>query len=129
MQQSFAHQSHDQALMAALPAMTCLILVGDAGIGRQIAGLMERCRWQAKVVQSDRLAYECLLEHDVCTVVADIDTADLGGLALLAFCHRRHPDIMTYAIARPGDEYGQRMAREAGGCRGFFGLYERASGD
>ena len=115
--------------MSALPAMTCLILVGDAGIGRQIAGLMECCRWQAKVVQSDIHAYDCLLEHDVGTVVADIDTANLGGLALLAFCHRRRPDIITYAIARPEDAYGQRMAREAGGCQGYFHLHERTSGD
>lgn len=111
------------------PAKTCLILAGDAGIGQQIAVLMAQCRWQTKVVQSDVLAYDCLLEHEVGTVVADIDTASLGGLALLAFCHRRHPEIMTYAIARPEDEHGKRMARDAGGCRGYFCLYGRASGD
>jgi DNA-binding NtrC family response regulator len=112
--------------MGSPPVKTCLILVGDAEIGRQIAAMMERCRWLTKIVQSDGLAYDCLLEHDVGTVVADIDTDNLGGLALLAFCHRRHPDIMTYAIARPDDEYGKRMAREAGGCLGYFSLYERS---
>ena len=111
--------------MHRTPPQKCLILAGDAGIADQIASMLEICRWQTNVVHSDLLAYDHIQEESFDTVIADIDTADLGGLAVLAFCHHRYPQIATYAIARPDDEYGKRMAREAGGCRGYFHLYDR----
>jgi DNA-binding NtrC family response regulator len=107
------------------PLQKCLILVGDAGIGHKIASMLENCRWQTNVVYSDLHAYDSIKNNHFNTVIADVDTADLGGQDLLAFCHRHYPRIATYAIVRPDDELGKQMAHEAGGCRGYFHLYER----
>jgi DNA-binding NtrC family response regulator len=104
-------------------AKKCLILAGDPGIGESIATILEHCRWQTNVVRSDLQAYNSIKHERYDTVIADIDNADLGGQALLAFCHHRYPNIDTYAIARPDDEYGMDLARKAGGCRGFYHLY------
>lgn len=111
--------------MRVTPRQKCLILAGDTGIGQQIASLLESCRWQASVVGSDRQAYERIQDEHFNTIIADIDTADLGGLDVLAFCHQSYPAIATYAIARHDDEHGKRLARETGGCRGYFHLYEK----
>ena len=111
--------------MRGRPRQKCLILAGDASLGQQIATLLENCRWQTSVVGSDGQAYERIQDERFDTVIADIDTADLGGLAVLAFCHHSYPAIATYAIARYDDEDGKRLAREAGGCRGYFHLYEK----
>jgi DNA-binding response OmpR family regulator len=100
----------------------CLILAGNVSIGYQIASLLENHGWHTHVVHSDLQAYDGILANGIDAVVADIDAADLGGLAVLAFCHHRHPAITTYAITQPDDEYGKKMARDAGGCEGYFYL-------
>jgi CheY-like chemotaxis protein len=104
------------------PPKTCLILSGNVSIGHQIASLMEHHAWQTNVVHSNLQAYDYITNENVDIVVADIDAVDLGGLALLAFCHRRYPAIIPYAIAQANDEYGKKMARDAGGCQGYFYL-------
>lgn len=114
-------------MMRGTPRQKCLILAGDAGVGQQIASLLENCRWQARVVGSDRHAYARIEDEYFDTVIADIDTTDLGGLAVLAFCYQRFPAIATYAIARHDDEHGKRLARETAGCRGYFHLYDKAA--
>lgn len=111
--------------MRRAPTQKCLILAGNNGIGNQIAFLLQQCRWQTNIVHSDQHAYDCLESDKFDTVIADIDAADLGGLAVLAFCHQQYPAIATYAIARSDDEYGKKMASEAGGCRGFVHLYDK----
>ena len=100
----------------------CLILSGNVSIGYQAASLLENHECQTHVVHSDQEAYDCIKMDHIDTVVADIDAVDLGGLAVLAFCHHHFPAITTYAIAQTDDEYGKRMARDAGGCDGYFYL-------
>ncbi|MFN2105624.1 MAG: DNA-binding response regulator [Candidatus Promineifilaceae bacterium] len=100
----------------------CLVLSGNVSIGYQAASLLENHGWQTHVVHSDHEAYDCINADHIDAVVADIDAVDLGGLAVLAFCHRRYPAITTYAIAQTENEYGKRMARDAGGCDGYFYL-------
>jgi DNA-binding response OmpR family regulator len=99
-----------------------LILTANVSIGYQAASLLENHGWHTNVVHSDLQAYDSILTKGIDAVVADIDAADLGGLAVLAFCHHRYPAIATYAITQPDDEYGKKMARDAGGCQGYFYL-------
>jgi DNA-binding NtrC family response regulator len=101
---------------------TCLILSGNVGIGYQVASLLEHHGWQTNVVHSSLRAYDCIQTDNLDTMIADIDTADLGGLAVLAFCHHRNPAITSYAIVQADDEYKKKMARDAAGCRGYFYL-------
>lgn len=105
----------------------CLILAGDTCIGETIATILSHCGWQTKVVHRDLQAYDSIRDGQYDTVIADIDTDDLGGQAVLVFCRHRFPKITTYAIARPDDADGKAMAREAGGCRGYYHLYEKAA--
>lgn len=100
----------------------CLILAENVSIGYQAASLLENHGWHTRVVHSNLQAYDSILTDAIDAVVADIDAVNLGGLAMLAFCHRRYPAIITYAITQPDDEYGKRMARDAGGCEGYFYL-------
>jgi DNA-binding NtrC family response regulator len=107
----------------------CLILAGDAGIGKTIATILGHCRWQTKVVNSALQAYDCINNGCYDTVIADIDSSGIGGHAVLAFCYHRFPKIATYAIARPEDEDGKAKARETGGCLGYYHLYDKGSPD
>lgn len=104
------------------PSRRCLVLSGNVSVGYQAASLLENQGWHTSVVHSPVQAYDHILTDSFGAVVADIDTADLGGMAVLAFCHHRYPAIITYAIAQADDEYGKKMAREAGGCQGYFYL-------
>jgi len=74
------------------------------------------------VVHSDMEAYEHLQKGLVTTVIADIDSIDLGGLAVLSYCHHNYPAIKSYAITLFEDGYRKKLARELGGCSGFFHL-------
>lgn len=108
--------------MSANPTPKCLIMSGNVGIGHQIASLMKSLGWRADVVHNDLQARDHILCSSIDVVIADIDTVDLGGLAILAFCHHRYPAVITYAIAQADDDYGKRAARDAGGCQGYFYL-------
>lgn len=100
----------------------CLIMAGSPIIGHQIASLVAALGWQTDVVHDDIQARDHILTEAIDIVIADIDTVDLGGLAILAFCHHRYPALVTYAIAHAEDEYGKKMGRDAGGCQGYFYL-------
>lgn len=104
------------------PERKCLILSGNVCLGYQTAWLFERHGWQAHVVHDDGQAYEHMLKENVGVVVADIDAIDLGGLATLTYCRQHDPSITTYAIAPSDDAYRKSLARDLGGCDGFFYL-------
>lgn len=108
--------------MAAMARKKCLILTGNTCIGYQIATQLERCGWRVRVTHSDVNAYDRILREHMDVVVADIDTEDLGGLAILAYCHRHDPSISTCAVTAADDAYRNKLARDIGGCRGFFYL-------
>jgi len=103
----------------------CLILVEDTGTGNQITSLLEPYGWRMHVVHSDKHAYDLMLQESMDVVIADIDAVDLGGLAMLAYCHHQDPSIITYAIAPIDDGYRKKLARDLGGCRGFFYLINK----
>lgn len=101
---------------------TCLIMSGSAGIGHQIALLVKGLGWSAEVVRSDLQARERIESSSIDVVIADIDAIDLGGLAILAFCHHRYPAVITYAIAQADDVDGELSGCDASGCQGYFYL-------
>ena len=100
-----------------------LILVENLCLGYQLSTLLKKRNWQMDVVHHDRQAYALILHGGLDTVITDIETNHLGGLAVLTYCKRHWPSISTYAIARnSGDAYLNKLARDMGGCRGFFYL-------
>jgi len=100
----------------------CLILAADAVTGNQIAALLDVSDWCVQLVHSDKRAYERMLQANMDLVIADIDAVDLGGLALLVYCHHHDHSATTYAIAPVNDGYRKKLACALGGCRGFFYL-------
>jgi CheY-like chemotaxis protein len=100
-----------------------LILVENLCLGYQLSTLLKKKHWQMDVVHQDKQAYALILRGGLDTVITDIETSQLGGLAVLTYCKRHWPSITTYAIARnSGDAYLKKLARDMGGCRGFFYL-------
>ncbi|EAU54587.1 hypothetical protein AL013_00175 [Mariprofundus ferrooxydans] len=100
----------------------CLILTGDAHTGEQLAMLLESHGWKISQVHSDREAYERMLRENIDAVIADIDGVDLGGLGVLSYCHHHDRSIETYAVTPIDDGYRKKLARDLGGCRGYFYL-------
>jgi len=100
----------------------CLIIAEDICIGYQIESQLGHRGWRVRIVQNDMEAYERITQEFVGVVIADIDGVNLGGLAILAYCHQHTPSITTYAIAPTNDPYRKKLARDIGGCRGFFYL-------
>lgn len=98
----------------------CLVLVGDLASGDLVVSLLNRYGCRHQLVCDDRHAYEQMLRHQFDVVVADIDAVDLGGLALLAYCHQNVPEMTTYALAQGEDYERKRLARELCGCQGFL---------
>jgi CheY-like chemotaxis protein len=111
--------------MTSITRKTCLILAEDVCIGNQIASLLEAYEWPVHVVHSDKQAYDLMLQESMDVVIADIDAVKLGGLAVLVYCHHQDPSIITYAIAPVDDGYRKKLARDLGGCRGFFYLINK----
>lgn len=102
-----------------------LILSGNAIIGQQIATLLTySSSWKTQVVLNDREAYPIIQQGNVDAIIADIDTADLGGLAILIHARHHFPSVMTYAITHSRSLDLKRMARDLGGCQGFFYMVE-----
>lgn len=102
-----------------------LILSGDVIIGHQIATLLSTSYgWNMQVVHNDREAYPIILQGNVDAVITDIDTIDLGGLAILIYAKHHWPSTMTYAITQSRSLYLKRLARDLGGCQGFFYIIE-----
>ena len=108
--------------MSGNPSSKCLIMSGNAGIGHQIASLVESLGWHAEVVHSDLQARDRIVSSFIDVVIADVDAVDLGGLAILAFCHHRYPAVITYAIAQADDVHEELSGLDAGGCQGYFYL-------
>ena len=100
-----------------------LVLSGNVIIGHQVAQLFSSTRgWQMQVVDRDKQAYGHISQGRMGTVVADIDTGDLGGLAFLVYAKRHWPSVITYAITNNEDAYIKQLACDMAGCDGFFHL-------
>lgn len=100
-----------------------LILVENLCLGYQLSTFLKKNDWQMHVVRQDRQAYALILRGGLDTVITDIETSHLGGMAVMSYCKRHWPSVTTYAIARNGgDAYLKKLARDMGGCRGFFYL-------
>jgi len=100
----------------------CLVLTGNTAIGDELSTLLGKRGWSVHVVHSDSQAYCSILKEKMDVVIADIDAVDLGGLAVMAYCHHHYPSITTYAIAPLEDAQRKKLARDLGGCKGFFYL-------
>lgn len=97
-----------------------LILSANIIVGYQIASLLNTYGWSMQVVHTDRQAYALILQGNVDAVVADIDASDLGGMAVLFYCKHHQPSIRTFALTKGADSYLETLARDMGGCEGFF---------
>ena len=93
---------------AQLEPVCGLILTNNVIIGHQIATLLSSSHgWRMKIIHKDRQAYALIQQGEMDVVVADIDGIDLGGLAVLAYAQKE-------------DLFLKKLARDMGGCRGFF---------
>ena len=118
-----AHLCDVADVQAGARVRTGLVLSAHPLIGHQIAGLFSSGGdWQMQVVGRDKQGYARLSGGGCHAVVADIDAADLGGLALLIYAKRHWPCVTTYAITRNEDAYLKQLACEMAGCQGFFHL-------
>jgi len=122
MQGTMNAQFNSCQIMTRLPLKKYLILAADAVTGNQIAALLEESDWCVYLVHSDKQAYQRVLHDHMDLVIADIDAVDLGGLAVLIYCHHHEPAVATVAITPVNDDYRKKLARELGGCSGFFYL-------
>ncbi|PIX55333.1 MAG: DNA-binding response regulator [Zetaproteobacteria bacterium CG_4_10_14_3_um_filter_54_28] len=106
--------------MMRKPRKTCLLLAENDSTARQMAERLEPFGWLMYVVHSDKQAYDRIAQKNMDVVIADIDAVSLGGLALLIYCHHQNPSTETYAITPANDGYRKKLARDMGGCNGFF---------
>ena len=97
-----------------------MVLSANIIVGYQIASLLSAYGWRMQVVYTDRQAYALILQGNVDVVVADIDASDLGGMAVLFYCKHHQPSIRTFALTQGADSYLETLARDLGGCEGFF---------
>lgn len=110
---------------AHLEPVKGLILSANVIVGHQLASLLRHAYgWQMQVIHRDKQAYGLILQGHMDVVIADIDAADLGGLAVLAYARHHWASIMTYGITESRDAYLKRLARDMGGCQGFFHIVE-----
>ena len=110
---------------AHLEPVQGLILSGNVIIGHQVAALLHNAYgWQMQVTHRDKQAYGLILQGDMDVVIADIDAVDLGGLAVLAYAKHHWDSIITYGITESRDAYLKTLARDMGGCQGFFYVAE-----
>jgi hypothetical protein len=98
-----------------------LVLSNNIIIGHQLSTLLgSTYGWQVQVIHKDKEAYAHILKGNIDTVVSDIDASALGGLAVMTYCKRHWPAVVSYAITRGDDLYLKKLARDMGGCEGFF---------
>jgi len=98
-----------------------LILSANVIIGRQIVmKLSSEYGWDMTFVRQDRQAYALIQNGNIDVVIADLNSVDIGGMAVLTYVRHHWPSIMTYAIARNDDPFLKKLARDMGGCLGFF---------
>lgn len=110
---------------AHLESVQGLVLSEQVIIGHQVASLLHAAYgWQMQVVHRDKQAYGLILQGRMDVVIADIDGAGLGGLAVLSYARHHWPSIVTYGISESRDSYLERLARDMGGCQGFFHVAE-----
>jgi CheY-like chemotaxis protein len=119
---SLHHRCHwKRDCRARLEPAHGLILTDNIVVGHQIVTLLASSYgWKMKIVHKDRQAYALMQQGNTDVVVADIDAADLGGLAVLSYAKHHWPSIMAYAIARNDDPFLKKLAQDLGGCLGFF---------
>lgn len=115
-------QRVNRTSMRRVPPKRCLILSSDDSTGNQIASMLKGYGWQIHVVHSDKQAYERMQKEPLDVVIADIDAINLGGLAVLTYCHHQDQSLRIYAIAPRDDGYRKKIARDLAGCAGFFYL-------
>jgi CheY-like chemotaxis protein len=102
-----------------------LVLSDNVIIGHQVASLLRNAYgWDMQVTHRDKQAYALILQGNMDVVIADIDTVDLGGLAVLAYAKHHWTSITTFGITESRDAYLKRLARDMGGCQGFFYVAE-----
>lgn len=100
-----------------------LVLTDNMIAGHQIAHLLASAHGsKMRVLRRDKQATLLISEGRVDVVVADIDRAALGGLAVLTYTKRHWPAVTTYALTRNEDAYVKQLAQDMGGCRDFFYL-------
>lgn len=108
---------------------TGLILSDNMIAGYQVAHLLSSAYgWNMQVLRRDKQAYFSISEGHIQVVVADIDRAELGGLAVLAYTKRHWPSVTAYAITRNEDAYIKQLAQDMGGCQAFFYLTKHKPG-
>lgn len=99
-----------------------LILAGNVTVGSQVAALLDRNGWWTHVVYSDMAAYQAIQNRNVDVFIADIESLDIGGLAVMIWCKNYHSSIIPYAICKNGHHRQMQLAHDFGGCAGYFYL-------
>lgn len=90
---------------------------------RQIVHLLSSARGvDMQVLYRKEQASLSISKRHPCLVIADIESSDLGGLAVLTHTKRHWPDIKTFAITRNEESFENRLAEGLGGCQAFFYL-------
>ena len=112
--------------MSAKPLKKGLIVAQNVVIGYQLATLFRQRGWEMLVVHRDYAAYEVILREKIQAVVADIDSPNLGGLAVLTYCHHHYPSIDTYAVLQHENGELKKLAKAVAGCRDFFYLEDKS---
>jgi len=98
-----------------------LILTESVIVGSQIASLLNACGWRTQVIHSDIQAYNIMVQEKVDAVIADIDDAAPGGLAVLVLCRHHSPPITSYAVCKDGNSPSMQPALGLD-CSGYFYL-------
>jgi DNA-binding NarL/FixJ family response regulator len=100
-----------------------MVLCENVIIGYQVSHLLSsRCGWQMYVAHNDEDVYWNLAKGRLNAVIADIDSSNLRGLAVLVYIKRYWPSVITYAITSDDDPYIKHLATNMAGCEGFFYL-------
>jgi len=102
-----------------------LVLAGNVTIGNQVASLLRHNGWWTHVVYSDREAYQAIHQRNVDVIITDIESQNIGGLAVMIWCKNYHPSIIPYAICKKGQRDIMQLARDFGGCAGYFYLKDQ----
>lgn len=121
---SLSYQAAREKLIRQSLPRHGLVLAQNISVGYQVSTLLEKNGWQIRVAHNDDEAYGIIQYEKNHAVIADINTSGLGGLAVLSYCHHRHPAIDTFAITRFDNDYAKMLAHDAGGCLGYFYLTE-----
>lgn len=104
-----------------------LILTVETMVGYQIALLLEAHGWRIRVVNDEFAAYQAVYRRDIDIIISDIGSWKAGGLAVMVWCKRHCPWVVPYAICRRDQWKLMQIARDYGGCEGYFYLTDDES--